>query len=134
MYEKPFNLDIIAPDRLVYRGQATSVTAPGVLGAFQVLFNHAPLLAQLAPGPLKVMDTAGAVSLFAVGGGFAEVRDNQVTVLADSAEKAGEIDIERAQKAARGAGDRLREHLPDDELTREALARALNRLKVATKQ
>ena len=44
MYEKPFQLEIVAPDRVVFRGSATSVTAPGMLGSFQVLFNHAPLL------------------------------------------------------------------------------------------
>ncbi len=135
MYEKSFHLEIVSPTRVVYSGEAASLTAPGVLGMFQVLFDHAPLLAQLAPGPLTVKDVSGADHRYAVGGGFAEVRSNNVIVLADSAEPAAEIDVARAENARADAQRRVREADTEEEksLAGEALARARNRLKVAQK-
>jgi F-type H+-transporting ATPase subunit epsilon len=126
----------VSPNQVVYHGEATSVTAPGFLGSFQVLHSHAPLLARLVPGPVKIKDKAGSDSLYAVGGGFFEVRDNQVTILADSAEPAGEIDKARAQEARSKAEALLREPGPEDDVAaaREALARAVNRLHVAEKK
>ena len=132
MYEKPFHLDIVAPNRVVFEGQATSFTAPGSLGSFQVLFNHAPLLAELEPGKVVVKDPSGVDTTFAVSGGFVEVRDNRATVLADSAESQAEIDLARAEAAKNRAGQRLSERAPgtDIDRARAALARASNRLRI----
>ncbi len=136
MYDKPFHLDIVAPDKVVFRGDVTSVTAPGKLGSFQVLFNHAPLLAELTPGPLAFRSLSGEDTVFAVGGGFAEVRDNHMVVLADSAERVDEIDVERAEAARDIADDALRARAPGENLeeAQAALVRANNRLKIARKQ
>jgi F-type H+-transporting ATPase subunit epsilon len=133
MYEKPFSLEIIAPTGIIYQGEVTSVSAPGTLGRFQVLFNHAPLLSSLIPGPIHVRDTAGKDTIFASGGGFLEVRDNKVVVLAESAERPDEIDVERARRAKERAELRLRSAAPDvDEIRAQlALARAKNRLQLA---
>lgn len=135
MYERSFHLEIVSPTRVAYSGEAASLIAPGVLGMFQVLVDHAPMLAQLAPGPLTVKDASGVDHLFAVGGGVTEVRDNTVIVLADSAEPAAEIDVARAENARAESQRRVREAATDDEktLAAEALARARNRLKVAQK-
>ncbi|MGA9118460.1 MAG: F0F1 ATP synthase subunit epsilon [Bacteroidota bacterium] len=135
MYDKPFQLDIVAPDRVVFKGSAMSVTAPGLLGSFQVLYNHAPLLAQLVSGEVKVKALSGEDSYFAIGGGFAEVRDNHVVILADSAENPEEIDVERAQDAKDNAQDEIRARGPGDrgEEAQAALARAMTRLKIARK-
>ena len=133
MYEKPFLLEIIAPNRVVFEGEATSLSAPGTLGGFQVLYNHAPLLSSLSPGPLKVKNTQGADTVYATGGGYLEVKGNKVLVLVDSAERPEEIDLERARSARARAEGRLRSHDPslDAERAELALARALNRLRLA---
>ena len=133
MYERSFSLEIIAPNRVVFQGDATSVTAPGTLGGFQVLFNHAPLLSSLDAGPLKVKNTQGADTVYATGGGYLEVRDNNVVVLVESAERPEEIDIDRARSARARAEGRLKSHDPSYDTVRAefALARALNRLRLA---
>jgi F-type H+-transporting ATPase subunit epsilon len=133
MYERSFSIEIIAPNRVVFQGEATSVTAPGTLGGFQVLFNHAPLLSSLDVGPLKVKNTQGADTVYATGGGYLEVRDNNVIVLIESAERPEEIDIERARSARARAEGRLKSHDPSYDTVRAelALARALNRLRLA---
>ena len=133
MYERSFLLEIIAPNRVVFDGEATSVSAPGTLGGFQVLFNHAPLLSSLDAGPLKVKDTVGADTVYATGGGYLEVRDNKVVVLVESAERPEDIDVERARAARDRAAGRLKSHDPSLDVLRAeaALARALNRLRLA---
>jgi F-type H+-transporting ATPase subunit epsilon len=135
MYEKPFALEIIAPDRVVFSGEATSFSAPGIEGGFQVLVNHAPLVSALDVGELKVKSIAGADTRYAASGGFVEVRDNKVIVLAESAERADEIDIQRATAARDRAERRLRSREKDIDLerARAALYRALNRLRIASK-
>jgi len=133
MYEKPFSLEIIGPDKVVFRGEATSLTAPGVDGLFQVLYNHAPLLAQLGIGPMTVKSSGGQDTDFAVSGGFVEVRNNHVVVLVDTVEAAQEIDVRRANAAKDRASGRLHEGSRDIDVERAQLAllRALNRIRVA---
>jgi F-type H+-transporting ATPase subunit epsilon len=134
MYEKPFSLEIIAPDRVVLRGEAGGVSAPGTQGGFQILFNHAPLLSTLSAGRLTVRDTAGAATVFATSGGYLEVHANKVVVLVDSAERASDIDLERACAARERAEQRLKSHDPTVDIVRAeaALERALNRLRCAS--
>jgi len=133
MYEKSFALRIVAPRGVVFEGEATSVSAPGTLGSFQVLFNHAPLLSSLEIGPLKVKDTAGADTVYATGGGFLEVSGNRVVVLVESAELPEDIDVARARAARERAEGRLKSRDPLFDVRRAelALARALNRIRLA---
>jgi F-type H+-transporting ATPase subunit epsilon len=136
VYEKTFHLEIITPQKTVYRGDATSVSAPGVKGGFQVLYNHAPLLSEFAVGKLTVKDSSGSDRVFATSGGFVEVNSNQVVVLADTAESPGDIDVERAKAAMERASHRLRDRVEglDVERARSAVFRAVNRLRVAQLQ
>jgi F-type H+-transporting ATPase subunit epsilon len=133
MYERSFQLEIVSPNRVVFEGEASSVSAPGTLGGFQVLYNHAPLLSSLEVGPLKYKSPAGVDTVYATGGGYLEVRDNKVTVLVESAELTEEIDVERARSARERAEGRLRSHDQSLDMARAelALARALNRLRLA---
>jgi F-type H+-transporting ATPase subunit epsilon len=135
MYEKPFGLEIITPDRIVFKGEATSVSAPGVVGGFQVLFHHAALLSSLAPGKVTVKDVAGNDHAFAASGGTLEVHGDTVVLLADSAEPVAEIDTTRARAALDRAQERLKHARADIDVERaqRALYRALNRLRVAGK-
>jgi F-type H+-transporting ATPase subunit epsilon len=128
-----FSLQIITPGRVVFNGNTTSVTCPGTEGRFQVLHNHAAFLSTLSVGDLTVIDEAGAPIHFAVSGGVAQVLHNAMMILADTAERADQIDISRARAAQERAERRLanREAALDLDRARAALLRALNRLKVA---
>jgi F-type H+-transporting ATPase subunit epsilon len=133
MTDKTFHLEIITPLRVVYNGTIRSCSAPGVTGGFQILYNHAPLLSSLDIGEVKIIETQGTELHYAVSGGFLEVRDNQVVLLADTAERTDEIDKLRAETARDRAKKLIIERSPntDIERARFALNRALNRLKVA---
>ncbi|HVK40316.1 MAG TPA: F0F1 ATP synthase subunit epsilon [Candidatus Kapabacteria bacterium] len=133
---KTFSVEIVSPQRMVFQGEAESVTLPGVVAPFQVLYNHAPILTELEVGDIKIVDAQGRETHIATSGGFAEVKENKMTVIAEAAEAASEIDVKRAQSARERAAERVRDarqHTGDiDQLRAEAaLARAMNRLKVA---
>ena len=136
MADKKFQLDIVTPAKTVFTGEVQSFTAPGVIGNFQVLFNHAPLLSAIGIGEIKVTDVVGKVLRFATTGGFVEVKSNKVIVLAESAESEEEINIERAEKSKQRANDRLTKKQSDTDVERArvALNRAINRLKIASKK
>ena len=133
MFDKSFRLQIITPTRVAYQDEALGVSAPGVIGGFQILYNHAPFLSALEIGELRVKKTDGADLHFATGGGFLEVKGNEVVVLADSAELASDIDSARAERARERAKTRLHSKDPsmDPERARVAMLRALNRLRIA---
>ena len=90
-------VDIVSPSGSVFHGEAERVRAPGVQGAFEILHNHAPMIAAIELGPLYVTLSSGERVAFATSGGFVEVLNNTVTILAETAEPATEIDIERAK-------------------------------------
>ena len=110
--------------------------APGIEGELAILPNHAPLLTVLKPGEIRVVK-GGEDAYIAVSGGFMEVMPTKVTILADTAERVEEIDIERAQAARDRAQQRVEERpsVTDVDVARAelALARSLIRLKVAEK-
>lgn len=129
---KELNLEIITPSKIVYSGKVKSVTVPGTLGSFQVLFNHAPLLSTFEIGRIKVEELNGTVTEFTTGGGSIEVLKNKILILADSVERREEIDIERARKSLQRAKERLsasRKEKIDVERAEASLQRAVNRLK-----
>ncbi|TAK34277.1 MAG: F0F1 ATP synthase subunit epsilon [Chloroflexota bacterium] len=129
------NLDIVTAERVVFSQEVDSVVAPGVEGELGILPRHAPLLTALKLGELRIK-TGGEEIQMAIGGGFLEVMPDKVVVLADSAERADEIDVARAQEAKRRAEQRLQEKTTDIDLARaeSAMARALLRLKVAERR
>jgi F-type H+-transporting ATPase subunit epsilon len=135
MAEKTYTLEIVTPRKIVFSGNVESFSAPGVAGGFQVLYNHAPMLSAIGIGEVKMRDANGQESRFATSGGFVEVLNNHVTMLAESAERPEEIDRTRAESAKERAAKRLAERKADIDLERAkiALARSLNRLKVSQK-
>ena len=126
------SLEVATPSRLVVAETADEVVIPGSQGYFGVLPGHAPLLATLGIGELTYRQGANQHRL-ALTGGFAEVRNDKVIVLAESAERPEEIDRERAQRARERAERRLSGREDDIDFARAqaALARALLRLQVA---
>jgi F-type H+-transporting ATPase subunit epsilon len=133
MAEKEFQLEIVTPRRVVFQAPVTSFSAPGVVGGFQVLRSHAPLLSTIGVGEVKIIDAKGRELHYATSGGFVEVHDNKVVLLAETAEEAHEIDVKRAEAARDRAFKRISEKKieTDIERARAALQRALNRLRVA---
>lgn len=129
--DKHFELKIITPGGKAWEGAVSSVTCPGTLGRFQVLFNHAPMLSSLEIGSLTFAGDTGTVT-YAVSGGFAQIFHNSVLILAETAERAETIDIGRAEEARKRAEERL-QHRKEIDVARAELAlrRAINRIKVA---
>lgn len=112
--------------------EVTEVVVPGVQGYLGVWAGHAPLLTAMQVGLVHIRFPDGTREHVAVSGGFLEVSPERVTILAETAERAGEIDRSRAEAALRRAEDRLRgSDFPevDPERVRLALARAMNRLR-----
>jgi F-type H+-transporting ATPase subunit epsilon len=133
MTDKIFQLEIVTPRRVVFKGEVTSFSAPGVVGGFQVLYDHAPLLSSLKIGEVKIKDASGTEFHYAISGGFVEVRENHVLLLAETAERTDEIDAQRAKSSRDRAQKRMAEKKSDIDFERArfALYRALNRLKIA---
>src|SRR3989442_15888365 len=126
------HVDIVTVEGRRFRGDADFVVAPGSEGELGVLPRHIPLLTPLAAGSVRVRND-GEEQFFFVSGGFLEVRPDQVTVLADSAERADDIDEARAEEARHRAGSLLPQKLSDADqaAASAALARAEPRLRLA---
>jgi F-type H+-transporting ATPase subunit epsilon len=127
--------EIVTAERVVYSDEVDMVIAPGTVGELGVLPHHAPLLTSLNVGELRVRKGNEEVDIF-VSGGFLEVLSDKVVVLADTAERAEEIDIARAEEAKRRAEERLRARAEEVDVARAeaALRRSLMRLKVGTRR
>ena len=132
---KEFFLEVITPSKVAYDGNIKSVTIPGTLGSFQVLYNHAPLISSFEIGSIKIVEENGTGRYFSTGGGTVEVKDNRVMVLAESFEEAFEIDVERAKRSLERAKERLekRSEQFDVDRAQASLSRALNRINIASK-
>ncbi len=127
-------LEIVTPDKVVLQADVDYVGAPGVDGEFGVLAGHIPLLAALSIGGMYYRQGVQTRWAF-VSGGFAEVADTKVTVLAEAAELADEIDVDRAQQAYERAKARLEEQRPETDIMRAqfAMRRALGRISTASR-
>lgn len=132
-------LEIVTPERLLYSKETDVVVAPGSLGQFSVLSGHTPFFTSLKVGELYFTDDSTTYHL-ALHGGFLEVQDNHVRVLAENAEFADDIDIERAQKAHEKAqlkvnelGDKLSVDDHEFKVSMAALERSVIRIQVAGK-
>ncbi len=125
-------LEIVTPEKSVVNEEAQIVMAPGSLGEFGVLAGHTPFMTSLKIGAVRYVDKAGKERFVFVSGGFAEALPNKVTILADSAERRKDIDIERAKAALARAEERLaKEGDIDFTRARAALARAILRIRLA---
>ena len=130
----PIHFEITTPEKTVYKEEVDQVTVPTSTGEITILPNHIPLVSQLVAGEL-VVKRGDEITHMAVSGGFLEVRkNNEVVVLADSAEKAEEIDTKRAEEARERARQLMNGKRHDAEAFAEAVAeleKSMARLKVA---
>jgi len=132
----PLLLEIVTPEKLAYSDTVDSVVLPGSEGELGVLPHHAPLVAMLGVGELRIRK-GGAEESFAIVGGFLQVRPDKVVVMAETADMASEIDLEKAQEARREAERALETGYSegaDLSMARAALQQALLRIRVAERR
>jgi len=127
-------LDIVTAERTVYSEDVDTIIAPGMEGQLGILPHHAPLMTILQAGEL-IVRRGGEEDTLAISGGFLEVRPDRVIILADQAERAEEIDVDRAEAAKKRAEQRLSEKVTEMDVARveASLRRAMARLTVAEK-
>jgi len=126
-------LEIVTPEKLAYSGTVDEVTCPGSEGEFGVLRGHASLLSAIKFGELSYLKDGKRVS-YAVNTGYAEVTGSKVTVLVETAERADQIDVDRARRAKEAAEQKLAKFTKEDpeyDRAKIALERAEARLKIA---
>ena len=126
-------LEVVTPEKSVVSESAQIVMAPGSMGEFGVLTGHTPFLTTLKTGALKYKDESGRERFVFVSSGFAEALPDRVTVLAESAERRKDIDVQRAKSAAERAEKRLQSAGKDVDYIRAkaALLRAISRIQLA---
>lgn len=128
-----FQLTILTIDKKVFQGDVSSLIAPGLLGNFEVLTDHAALISPLQPGKLTVVTTDGKRNVFAISGGTIEINHNKVIILGDAIEAKEEIDIAQAKAAFERAYKRLESPNAsiDQHRAMQAFLRAKNRLQIS---
>jgi len=128
-------LEVVTPEKNVVSEEVQIVAAPGALGEFGVLRGHTPFMTTLKTGTIRYTDAGGSDRYVFVGGGFAEALPDKVTILAESAERRADIDLERARAALERAQKRLADERAKDDMDyirlRAALERALQRIRLA---
>jgi F-type H+-transporting ATPase subunit epsilon len=132
----PLLLEIVTPERLAFEGEVDSVNCPGIEGELGILPHHAPLVSTLGVGEL-VIRRGGEEEYFAIAGGFLQVRPDKVVVMAETADMASEIDLQKAEDARKEAERALAEGFEepaDLARARAALQRALLRIQVAERR
>lgn len=129
-------LEIVTPDKSVVSEEAQIVVAPGTLGEFGVLNGHTPFLSTLKVGAIRYKDVSGQERCVFISGGFAEALPDKVTILAESAERRRDIDLERAKTALARAQKRIDEAKAKEAIdfarAKAALDRALHRIRVVS--
>lgn len=134
MLPENLQLEIVTPERLVVKDTVTEIQIPGITGYLGILPGHAPLITEIAVGEISYV-SGTQTKRISVAWGFAEVLPDKVTILAETAERAEEIDVTRAQAAKQRAEDELKKAGPDGSADAQAaLQRATTRLEVAGKK
>ncbi|MFA6338664.1 MAG: ATP synthase F1 subunit epsilon [Candidatus Paceibacterota bacterium] len=143
MADKKFiKFEIVSPERKVFEAEITQATIPTKEGEVTILPEHIPLVTSLIPGVIEIKTSKGDIEILSVSGGFLEVLNNKISILADTAERAHEIDISKAEEARKTA-EKIkeeavhtdREHFTDayakieKQLAREKAAKRWRKLK-----
>lgn len=128
-------LEVITPEKVIYKNEVNEIIAPTVNGEITILPNHAPLLTKIAPGELTIKK-GSSLQLLAITGGFLEINNNKVSVLADYAVRAEDIEVAKAQEAQKRAEKLMKEKASDKDfaIAEAEFRRAILELKVANKR
>jgi len=122
MSKKTMKFEIVTPERVVLKEDIAQITVPTREGEITVLPKHIPLVSILKPGVIEAKKEDGATEIMSVSGGFIEVLRDKVVILADTAERAEEIDIDRAEEARRRAEETKRNIINKDDVRFAALS------------
>lgn len=135
MAEKSLDVEIVTPKEKVFKGEAVSVSVPGLLSPFQILYNHAPIVSALEIGIVKIVDINNISINFATTTGFVEVKDNKVSILVESAISAEDIDINTLNASIESLRVKIEglEDKSEKEELKTLLKEAENQLKIAEK-
>jgi F-type H+-transporting ATPase subunit epsilon len=134
MENKLFSIEIITPKRVIFEGEVKAVFAPGTCGNFEILKNHAPFISSMTIGEIRLRQEDGYDDYYATSGGFVEVHQNKVLILAETCEKASDIDLNKAKEAHELALKKMEERSSyDPEQITFAIKRSINRIRIASK-
>lgn len=131
--EKLLELEIVSPNKKIYKGYIESVTVPGTKGEFQVLYNHADLVSTLATGRIKIINEKKEEIYFASSGGVIEIIKNKITILAEEIYKPEEIDIASTEKELKSAKEKLFQPKSNKDETFDNIEKAKSKLRIARK-
>ncbi len=133
MSDKLLYLEIVTPAKIVFSGNVKSITVPGELGSFQILFNHAPIISNLTIGEIKFEDEHGNKFFYASSSGFLMVFKNRVTIVSDSIQSSSEINVREDSEKLRLLKEEIKERRKTGNVEElETKIRELeNRIKVA---
>lgn len=131
------SLKIATPEKVIYQNDIEQISVPTTTGEITILPHHVPLVSVLQAGELKIKDKAGE-QVIAVSGGFLEIKaNNEAVILADNAERAEEIDINRAEQARQRAVEQMEKAKAEEEVDyarlQAVLDREINRVRVGRK-
>lgn len=124
--ERTLLCEIVTPERIVYANEVRMVVAPTIDGEIGIMPLHAPLVSALKPGEIRVMHGDDKVEWFAIAGGYIQVHEDKVIILADHAASSSQIDAERARQALESARQRMEEIAADDDAELNACVADLN--------
>lgn len=127
MANKAIQFEIVTPERVVLAREITQVTVPTTSGEITVLADHIPLVSVLKPGVLEIKTAEGKMEIMSVSGGFLEVMRDKIVVLADTAERAEELDEQRIEEARARAEERKKEVSDIDEVQFANIAAQLDK-------
>ena len=129
--QKKFNAQFLTPEGSLYEGEVIGVTVPGSLGSFEMLHNHASIVSSLGIGEIVIEKADGDELYYAVSGGFVEMNNNHLTILAEKAEEASEIDKEEVMKLRKELKEKIKTLREGREEAEVELKLIENRAKVA---
>lgn len=135
MSNKTLYLEIVTPSKIIFSGNVISVTVPGELGSFQILYNHAPIISNLTIGEIKIKTISGEIFHFAANGGFVMVFKNRVTIVSDSLINAKEIDLKKNQEELTKLKEEIKEKRKSGnvETLETKIAQIENQIRIASK-
>lgn len=119
--KKTIHAQVLTPEGAKFEGDILGITVPGASGSFEMLYNHAPIVSALDPGKVEIRMQDGTELVYAVSGGFVEMNDNDVTLLAELATEPENIDVKQAESDLNEAKARLK----DPSVTREEVERQI---------
>ncbi len=135
MSDKSLFLEIVTPSKIIFSGNVLSVTVPGELGSFQILYNHAPIISNLTIGEIKFTTVSGEIFRYAANGGFVMVFKNRITIVSDSLLHYSEIDVNKERAELERLKEEIKERRKQEDVKviENQIAQLENKIRIASK-